>query len=153
MKIVILTVGRIKDAHVSSLTNRYISRLRTYTPVALENVPDVKDQEPSKRIAREGAMILKAINDRDFLVTLEERGVQFDSISFSAWLRSSLEAAQGRVVMVIGGAFGLSDEVRRRSDFSLSLSEMTLPHELCPLFLAEQLYRAASIANGVKYHH
>ena len=153
MKIIILSVGKPKDVHVVSLAEHYFKRLRSFVPVVLENVPEAKDPLPSRKVEREGASILKILRERDFLVTLEERGECFPSLQFAEWVKASVEHAPGRVVLAIGGAFGLAEEVRRRSNFSLSLSPMTMPHELALVFLLEQLYRAFTLIRGVEYHH
>ena len=153
MKIIILSVGKPKDRNVSLLADHYLKRLRFFVPAILENVPEAKDILPSRKIEREGSSLLKAVKERDFLVTLEERGECFDSPMFAEWFRSSVEKTSGRVVLTIGGSFGLSEELRRRSNFSLSLSPMTMPHELCLVFLLEQMYRAFTIMHGVEYHH
>lgn len=153
MKIIILSVGKPKDVHVVSLAEHYFKRLRSFVPVVLESVPEAKDPLPSKKVEREGVALLKNLRERDFMVTLEERGKCFDSREFAEWVQASVERTPGRVVLAIGGAFGLSEDVRRRSDFSLSLSPMTMPHELCLVFLMEQLYRAFTLIRGVEYHH
>jgi 23S rRNA (pseudouridine1915-N3)-methyltransferase len=153
MKIIILSVGKAKDPRVALMADRYLKRLRTFVPATLESVPEAKDPSPSRKVEKEGRGILKAVRERDYLVTLEERGEAFDSPGFSEWISSRIESAPGRVLLVLGGAFGLSEEVRQRSDFALSLSPMTMPHELCLVLLLEQLYRAFTILRGVEYHH
>ena len=153
MKIIILSVGKAKDEQAAMMADRYLKRLRAFVPVAMETVPEAKDALPSKKMEREGSALLKTLRERDFVVTLEESGERFDSQAFSGWLQASMEGTPGRVVMVVGGAFGLAEEIRRRSDFALSLSPMTMPHELCLVVLLEQVYRAFTIIRGVEYHH
>ncbi len=153
MKIIILSVGKAKDDQAAMMADRYFKRLRAFVSVTMETVPEAKDSLPLRKMEKEGGALLKTLRERDFVVTLEERGERFDSQAFSGWLQSILEGTPGRVVMVIGGAFGLSEEIRRRSDFTLSLSPMTMPHELCLVVLLEQVYRAFTIMRGVEYHH
>ena len=152
MKILILTVGSLKDRRVSSLAGEYLDRLNGIRPglVSAEAVPDGKGP---KRASREGREILQKLRPKDRLILLGEDGDTYDSEAFAAFLSRETDAAVGRVVMAIGGPYGVSEEVKARADLSLSLSPMTFPHELCFLFLAEQLYRAFSILRGMKYHH
>jgi len=121
--------------------------------VGLEVAPESKDGNTARKVEREGKEILKKIRERDYVVILDEGGGGTDSLSFARWLSERLDGSDGRIVFVIGGAFGLSGEVRDRANHSLSLSRMTMPHELCRVFLLEQVYRACTILRGVDYHH
>ena len=154
MKILILTVGSLKDKRVSSLAGEYLDRLARIRPglVSAEIVPD-REGTPEKRAEREGREILQRLRPKDRLILLGEDGDAYGSEAFAALLSREVNAAAGRLVMAIGGPYGVSGEVKARADLSLSLSPMTFPHELCFLFLAEQLYRAFSILHGMKYHH
>ena len=151
MKILILTVGKPKDKRTSSLAGEYLSRIRPGL-VSVESVPDHKCAA-EERIEREGQEILQKLRPRDRLILLTEDGNVYDSEAFAALLSREMETASGRIVMVIGGPWGVSEAVKARSDILLSLSRLTFPHELCFLFLAEQLYRVFSIMQGTKYHH
>ena len=151
MKILILTVGKVKDKRTSSLAGEYLSRIRPGL-VSAESVPDC-GSAPEERVEREGQEILQKLRPRDRLILLSEDGDAYDSEAFAALLSRELEAAAGRIVMTIGGPWGVSGAVKARADLLLSLSRLTFPHELCFLFLAEQLYRAFAILNGTKYHH
>jgi 23S rRNA (pseudouridine1915-N3)-methyltransferase len=153
MKIIILSVGKTKDGHFAALADRYFQRMSPFMKVGLEFAPESKDGNAARKMEREGKEILKKIRERDFVVILDEGGKETDSLSFAGWLSAKLDETGGRVVFVIGGAFGLAGEVRERADHSLSLSRMTMPHELCRVFLMEQLYRACTILRGVDYHH
>jgi 23S rRNA (pseudouridine1915-N3)-methyltransferase len=115
----------------------------------MEFVESAKDGN----IEKEGASILKRLRERDTVVLLDEHGKMYDSVGFSDYISKLLCEIEGRLVFVIGGAFGLSQEVRKRAGEIISLSKMTMPHELCLLLLSEQLYRAFSIIAGTDYHH
>jgi 23S rRNA (pseudouridine1915-N3)-methyltransferase len=104
-------------------------------------------------IEKEGISILKKLRERDTIILLDERGKMYDSVEFSSFISRELGIVGGRLVFVIGGAFGLSQNVKERAQAVVSLSKMTMPHELCLLFLSEQLYRAFSIIAGNDYHH
>ena len=153
MKIIILSVGKPRDIHLSALADRYILRSRAFLSLGLEFVPESKDRDKSRRIEREGEELLKRVQNRDFIVLLEEGGVERDSPAFARWLGELIDGSPGRIVFIVGGPFGLSPEVRARGDTSLSLSKMTLPHEFCPALLAEQIYRSFTILRGGEYHH
>ena len=153
MKIIILSVGKTKDDHFSALADRYFQRMSPFMKVGLEVAPESKDGNTARKVEREGKEILKKIRERDFVVVLDEGGGETDSLSFARWLSEMLDGSDGRIVFVIGGAFGLSGEVRDRANHLLSLSKMTMPHELCRVFLLEQVYRACTILRGVDYHH
>lgn len=153
MKITITTVGRPRERNIAALSEHYLARLRPFASVTLESVLESRDPSPDRKREKEGEALIRALRERDFVVILDEEGRSFSSITFSSWLESKMEEEPGRIVLVIGGAYGLSERVKRRSDSAVSLSEMTMPHELCLVFLLEQLYRAFSIINGHKYHH
>ncbi|MBL3539261.1 23S rRNA (pseudouridine(1915)-N(3))-methyltransferase RlmH [Aminivibrio sp.] len=153
MKIIILSVGKTRDGHFAALADRYFERISPFLKAGIEVAPESKDGNAARKVEREGKEILKKIRERDYVVILDEGGEETDSFSFARWLSAKLDESGGRIVFVIGGAFGLAGEVKERADHSLSLSKMTMPHELCRVFLAEQLYRACTILRGVDYSH
>ena len=144
MKISILNVGRPKNIQYRTLADTYVMD-RFLFPGALRVRSGGEDADRGRRMDREGMDILKKVRDRDHLVILDERGEEFDSVSFSRWMSERLSSVEGRLVFVVGSAFGLSDEVKRRGNSFLSLSHMTLPHELCLVVLTEQIYRACTL--------
>ncbi len=152
MKILILTVGRPKDKRLLSLAEEYLTRIRPSGLVAWESVPDVAGTNSADCIEREGQELLRRFRDRDRIILLREDGREYDSVAFSSFLSHEIANAPGRVLMVIGGPWGTGDSIKKRADAGLSLSKMTFTHEMCFLFLAEQLYRAFSIAQGSNYH-
>jgi 23S rRNA (pseudouridine1915-N3)-methyltransferase len=153
MKISILNVGRPKNIQYRTLADTYVRWIGSFFPVHFESVQEGRDADRGRRMDREGMDILKKVRDRDHLVILDERGEEFDSVSFSRWMSERLSSVEGRLVFVVGSAFGLSDEVKRRGNSFLSLSHMTLPHELCLVVLTEQIYRACTLLRGMEYHH
>ncbi len=153
MKIIILSVGRPRDAHLAALSRRFFQRMSPFQKVDMEFAPESKDPNAGRKVEREGREILKKLRERDFVVMLDNGGTETDSVSFARWLAAKLEGADGRIVFVIGGAFGLAPQVRERANHSLSLSKMTMPHELCHVLLLEQIYRACTINRGIDYHH
>ena len=101
----------------------------------------------------EGKLILESLTVQDYLILLDERGTEFTSIAFSEKLQKWLNGGHRRIVFLIGGAFGFSDDVYQRADFKLGLSKMTLTHQMVRLFFTEQLYRGFTIMKNEKYHH
>lgn len=145
----LIVVGKVKEPAIKTLCEHYAERMRRQYQVALELI-EVKDA-PSP--ATEGKSLLKAIGEGRVcgpVYALGEEGRQHTSVS----LAGELAGLPGRAAtFVIGGAYGLCPEVKQRADALLSLSAMTLTHELARLFLCEQLYRCTSITAGSKYHH
>ena len=153
MKLRILAVGKPKEKRLSDLAEEYLARIRPAGLVGVERVPDVSGRSPQDSMEREGQELLKRISSRDRVILLREDGAERDSRSFASLLSSEMEHAAGSLTLVIGGPWGTSDAVKERADIGLALSKMTFTHEMCFLFLAEQLYRAFSIIQGTGYHH
>mgnify|MGYP002524176820 CR=1 FL=1 len=101
---------------------------------------------------KEGERILKAIKDKDFVIALAILGKQMDSVAFSKYIENLTISGHSSIVFVIGGSLGLSDSVLSRSDFKISFSEMTFPHQLMRVILLEQIYRGMRIINNEPYH-
>jgi len=154
MKILILTVGKPKDKRISSLAGEYLARIRPGL-VAADSIADRAGAQGAQkeRVEREGQDILQKLRPRDRLILLSEEGNEYDSRAFAALLSQEMADAPGRIVLLTGGPWGVSGAVKERADLLLSLSRLTFPHELCFLFLTEQLYRAFSILQGANYHH
>lgn len=130
----------------------YEKRIKRYSSFEITEVKAASG-DPQSVKSKEGAAILKALGTRDTVVALSELGKYFDSRGFSAFLEKRLSSSPGRVVFVLGGAFGLGNEVLERADFTVSLSKMTMPHEMARLVVTEQLYRAFTIIKGEPYSH
>lgn len=154
MKIYILVIGTPKQKFIKEQSQIYLQRLGSGLSAGIDFLSDSsKSKEISKMVELDGKNILKKLSSRDYVILLDERGSLMSSESFSGHLFSRLKETPGRIVFVIGGPFGVGDEVRRRSDESISLSKMTMTHEMCLLFLSEQIYRAVMIENNSPYHH
>ncbi len=102
---------------------------------------------------REGKKLILALSNDDYVVLLDEKGKEFRTIGFSVWMEKIFMISRKRIVFVIGGPWGFSDEVYNRADFRISLSKMTFPHQLVRLLFLEQLYRGFTIIRGEPYHH
>ena len=156
MKIAILQTGKTTEKHISEGVEIYSARLKKYCGFETITIPELKETRKmpvKEQKTREGKKILQALGKDDFVVLLDERGKEFRTVDFAAWLESRSQMQGKRLVFVIGGPWGFTEEVNEIADFRLSLSKMTFPHQLVRLLFAEQLYRAFTIIKGEPYHH
>lgn len=147
MKLLIISVGKKHDPSLAEAVDDFTSRVNHYAPLEWKLVSPDKDAE------KEGRAILKSLDDRDQVVLLDERGKEVDSPGLAGLIEKQLNASTHRLVFVIGGAYGVSDEVRKRAHTTIALSRLVFPHQLVRLILIEQIYRAFTILRGEKYHH
>lgn len=152
MKIRVLWVGKSRDPWVKEAVDEYAGRIRRYCPLELIDIRDEKGAEAEEMRRRECERLEKQIPPNATLVLLDERGGQMDSPSLASFIGKQRDAGVGEVVFAIGGAYGFSEEFRRRGKL-LSLSKMTFTHQMVRMFLLEQVYRAFTILNGEPYHH
>lgn len=156
MKIVFLQTGKTKSRPVESLAAEYYKRLRRYTNFEEQVIPDLKNTKNMNEdevCRQEGSLIMKEIQPSDHLVLLDEKGRSYTSVKFADHLQKIMNRGVRRLVFVIGGPYGFSDEVYQRADEKISLSDMTFSHQIIRAIFAEQLYRAFSILNNDPYHH
>ena len=153
MKIEVVHVGRIKSAWIKEGIEHYRKLLTRDAVVTLRSVRECDSAAlpPEKVKEEEGKRILSLLGGEAYTIVLNEHGRQFDSQRFSDQLEK-IKLSASKILLVVGGAFGLSEEVSSRANLLLSLSKMTYPHELTVLVVLEQLYRAFSIGRGTKYH-
>ena len=144
----IICVGKIKENYIIDGVMEYKKRLTKYTKLEIIELPDY-NYGVSKTINEEGKNILSKINDKDFVVTLEINGTSLDSVSFSKFINDNISK---NITFVIGGSHGLSNDVIKRSNYHLSFSSLTFPHQLFRVMLLEQVYRAFKIINNESYH-
>lgn len=147
----IITVGQIKEKYLQDAINEYKKRLSKYTNIEVIEVKDEGLVEEVKAIKLEAEKIKKHINDRDYIVTLEIEGKQMTSIEFANKIDNIL-IENSNIDFIIGGSYGLSDEIKNMSRLHLSFSKMTFPHQLFRVLLLEQIYRAYKINNNESYH-
>ena len=147
----IITVGQIKEKYLQDAIKEYKKRLSKYTNIEVIEVKDEGLVEEVKAIKLEAEKIKKHINDRDYIVTLEIEGKQMTSVEFANKIDNIL-IENSNVDFIIGGSYGLSDDVKNMSRLHLSFSKMTFPHQLFRVLLLEQIYRAYKINNNESYH-
>jgi 23S rRNA (pseudouridine1915-N3)-methyltransferase len=156
MKIALVQTGKTTDLHISGIADLYISRIRKYNSFELITLPELKNSgnlPVQDQKIKEGKKLLQSMRSDDFIVLLDERGKELRTVDFSAWLEKVFMLSGKRIVFVIGGPWGFSDEVYGRANFMISLSKMTFPHQLVRLLFLEQLYRSFTIIRGEPYHH
>lgn len=158
MNIRLVSVGRIKERSIQAAMAEYAKRLSAYGRLEMvtvndEPVPDRPSEAQSRAILEaEGDRLLRHVPRSSHLVALDVAGTQMTSEEFATYLQQVAFRGQREVAFVIGGTLGLSPQVLGRADLRLSLSRLTFTHQLVPLLLLEQLFRAAKIQRGETYH-
>ena len=147
----IITVGQLKEKYLKDAIEEYLKRLQKYTKIQIIELKDQGLVEEEKAIQLEGETILKHINEKDYVITLEIEGELIDSIGFSKKLEK-LEMEYSDICFIIGGSYGLAEVIKERAKWHLSFSKMTFPHQLFRVILLEQIYRSYKIRNHEKYH-
>jgi len=156
MKIKLLFIGKENLEELQATFQDYYSKINSYNPFEIEAIPYLKNTkslatEVQKK--QEGDLFLKRIMPQDIVVLLDERGTEYSSLQFSQFIQQRLNSSCKNVLFLIGGAYGFSDLLYQRANFTLSMSKLTLPHKLARLLFSEQLYRAFTILKGEPYHH
>lgn len=147
----IITVGSIKEKYLKDAIAEYMKRIKKYTSIELIEVKDEGLVEEQKAILLEAEKIKKHLNDKEYLITLEIEGKEFTSVEFSNKIDTIL-IENSNITFIIGGSYGLSQEIKDKAKLHLSFSKMTFPHQLFRIMLLEQIYRAYKIINNEKYH-
>lgn len=146
----IICVGRLKEKYLKDAIEEYSKRLSKYTKLEIVELKDL-DYDITKTIKEEGQSILKHIEEKEYVITLEINGKQLSSTEFASILEKA-NIEYSNITFVIGGSYGLSNDVINRSNYHLSFSKLTFPHQLFRIVLLEQIYRAYKINNNESYH-
>ena len=158
VSISLLCVGKLKESHWRDACAEYIKRLSTYCRAQVIEVAEerVADNPSAAQIAAtveaEGKRLLSHITADSLVIALCIEGKEMDSAQLSQYIQKATVNGASKIVLVIGGSWGLSDSVKSRADLRLSMSPMTFPHQLARVMVLEQLYRSFQIASGGKYH-
>lgn len=156
MKIALLQTGKTTEKYLTEGIRIFEERIRKYSSFDIITVPDIKNTRNLSSVeqkAREGEQIFRYLRKDDYIVLLDERGKELSTVEFSSWLEKAFMLQNKRLVFVIGGAWGFSEEVCNRSDMRFSLSRLTFSHQMVRLLFLEQLYRAFTVIKGDPYHH
>ena len=153
----IICVGKLKESYLREATEEYAKRLKALCKLSVIELPeervgdDPSDAEISRTVNAESERIMAKLGKGDYVIALCVEGKNISSEELSARLED-ISMRSSTVDLIIGGSWGLSDAVKQRADFRLSMGKMTFPHQLCRVMLLEQLYRAFQISKGTKYH-
>lgn len=156
MQIKLIAIGKTDNKQLQTLIEDYQKRLGFYIKFNLDIIPDIKKVKhlsEAQQKEKEGELILAKTQKSDFIVLLDENGKQMDSIAFSNYIQKHLNSGVKQIIFVIGGPYGFSDAVYKRSNSKLGLSQMTFSHQMVRLFFIEQLYRGFTILKNEPYHH
>jgi 23S rRNA (pseudouridine1915-N3)-methyltransferase len=156
MRIVLLQTGKTTDKHISEVVDLYTNRIKKYSAFEIITLPDIKNtrnMSVQEQKIKEGRKIIQSVNTDDYVILLDENGKELRTIEFAGWFEKIFLLPKKRIVYIIGGPWGFSEEVFCRADFKMSLSKLTFPHELVRLLFMEQLYRIFTIIRGEPYHH
>lgn len=149
-------VGKTNFDYLKDGIVLYEKRLKHYISLELKIIPDIKNAKnlnPDQVKHKEGELILQKLQKDDFLILLDEKGKELNSVGFASFLEKQFFNSKKRIVFQIGGAYGFSKEIYERSDSKIALSKMTFSHQMVRLFFVEQLYRAMTIIKGEPYHN
>ena len=156
MRINLVCMGKTDDKEISNLVKYYQNRLPKYWNFEIIEIADVKNAKnlsPDLLKKEEGKLFLNLIENSDTVVLLDEKGKQFTSREFASKIDNWMTSSVKKVYIIIGGAYGFSEEMYERANEKMSLSKMTFTHQMIRLFFVEQIYRADQILQGKPYHN
>lgn len=148
--ITIITVGKIKEKYIKEGINDYLKRISKYTKIELIELDD-ESFDKTKTLKIESEKILKKINPKSYIITLEIDGKESSSIELANLIEKTT-SINSNITFIIGGSYGLDDSIKNISNYKLSFSKMTFPHQLFRLIFLEQIYRSYKIINNEEYH-
>lgn len=156
MKIKLIFVGKTDEKYVKDICSFYFNKIAHYIKIEIIEISALKQTKNlsvKEQKQKETALILKYIQLSDKVILLDEKGKTYTSVQFSNFIQTQMNTSLKQLVFVIGGAYGFSDEMYQRANSLLSLSKMTLTHQMVRIVFLEQVYRAFTILNNEPYHH
>ena len=147
----IVCIGKVKESYLRDAIEEYKKRISKYTQLEIIELEDYSFQDNNVTLKKEKEKILKVLNNKDYIITLEIDGNQITSEEFANKIDKTF-IENSNITFIIGGSYGLDEEIKKLSNFKLSFSKMTFPHQLFRLILLEQIYRAFKINNHEEYH-
>jgi 23S rRNA (pseudouridine1915-N3)-methyltransferase len=156
VKITILVVGKTDNGFIYQGVEEYLKRLKRYVRIEVNVIQDIKNSKSlsiEQLIQKEEDSIVQAIGSSNEIILLDERGKEYTSVELSQMIESKMVSGTKDLVFLIGGAYGVSDTVKKRIKAQMAVSKMTYSHQMVRLILVEQLYRAMTIIRGEPYHH
>ena len=155
MKVTLILVGKTTDKHFDAGISDYANRIKHYLPFEIDVIPELKNTKSlseEQQKEKEGDQILKLLGAGDTVVLLDEHGKEMRSVEFAQWIHQK-QMNSRRLLLIIGGPYGFSSDVKKRANGEISLSKMTFSHQMIRLLLVEQIYRAHTILKNEPYHH
>jgi 23S rRNA (pseudouridine1915-N3)-methyltransferase len=156
MQVTLLCIGKTGKKFLEEGEQEYLKRLRHYISFQLHIIPDIKQAKSlseNQIKQKEGELILEKVSPTDSLILLDEKGKEYTSTEFSAYIQEQFNRGGKHMYFVVGGPYGFSDAVYQRASGMISLSQMTFSHQMIRLFFIEQVYRAMTILRNEPYHH
>lgn len=155
MRTTLILVGKTAEKLYAEGIKDYENRISHYMPFDIKVIPELRNNKSlseAQQKEKEGELILKAVEEKSFVVLLDEHGREMRSVEFASWMENKQQTVR-QLTFVIGGPYGFSDAVYGCADAKMSLSRMTFSHQMVRLIFVEQLYRACTIMRNEKYHH
>lgn len=152
MDIKLIVIGKIKEDYLNSAILEYTKRIKPMANLKIIELKEINNHEDNVNLDLEAELILKEIKQNDYIVTLEIEGKELSSIEFSEFIRNHYTYNNKVLTFIIGSSNGLSGKIKDMSNYKLSYSKMTFPHQLMRVIFLESLYRSLSIINNMKYH-
>ena len=144
----IICIGKIKEDYLKKGIEEYKKRITKYSKI---EIIELDDESNGNILEKEKNKICKYINEKDYIITLEINGNNIDSVELSKKIEN-IYLNYSNIIFIIGGSYGLHDDVKNRSDYALSFSKLTFPHQLFRMMLLEQIYRSFKISHNEAYH-
>ena len=153
MKLELIFIGKTSDIFTHECIEHYFHKLKHYISVKIIVIPSSKMKEIADYQKEESKLTLKQILPGDFVVLLDENGVQYRSVELSRQVQKWMNQSHKKIIFITGGAYGVDESVKNRANLLLSFSQLTFTHQMIRLILLEQLYRIMTIIKGESYHH
>lgn len=156
MKVTIVVIGKTNKGFINQGVEEYLKRLKRYIKVEMEVLPDVKNSKNlsiEQLVSKEQEILLNYLQNQSEVILLDEKGEEYTSLELSHLIESKMVGGTKELIFVIGGAYGVSEMVKKRAITQLALSKLTFSHQMVRLIFVEQLYRAMTIIRGEPYHH
>jgi 23S rRNA (pseudouridine1915-N3)-methyltransferase len=156
MKITLVLTGKTDESFAKDGFNLFEKRLQHYIQFGSIILPDLKNAKslnPAQVKEKEAELQLKSITDKDFVVLLDEKGKEYRSLDFAAFIQQKMNTSVNNLVFIVGGPWGFSEKIYKRANAKMSLSKMTFSHQIVRLLFIEQLYRAFTIIRNEPYHN
>jgi 23S rRNA (pseudouridine1915-N3)-methyltransferase len=155
MKIELISIGKENEKMYAAAIEEFAKRINRYQKFTIKNIASkaIATSPIAQQLTTEGLQIENALTDDDILIVLDDKGKTLTTTAFASQLDKWQQSPGKRIVFLIGGAYGISNHIKAKANYSLSLSAFTFPHQLVRLLFTEQLYRAYTVLNNENYHH